>query len=142
MNEPVNQNLSRDDGSPPNEDYFLKGLLAFQNHDFFEAHDFFEEAWNEMTGTEKMICQAIIQITVSIYHYSAGNSKGASGLAMKASSKLKSLPDSFQTAHIAELHEVTQKWSESFLSSENELAREKLIGEFGKILIPGFRFHQ
>jgi len=120
------------------DDFILKGISAFQNQEYFEAHDFFEEAWQEMTGSDKIVWQAIIQLTVSFYHFSSENRKGAVGLAKKASDKLNSLPETFHPQEIARLKRLAVKWKESVNFKETATIPEDIIREMKKFLVPGF----
>ena len=56
---------------------FEEALNLFNNQKWYEAHDAFEEIWNELDGDERQIIQGILQVAVSQFHLSKGNTNGA-----------------------------------------------------------------
>lgn len=49
----------------------------FNRKHYFECHELLENAWRGALGQEKQFLQGLIQISVGMYHVSAGNYKGA-----------------------------------------------------------------
>ena len=47
---------------------------------YFECHDLLEEAWSEAKGDDRALLQALIHVSVGLYHVAAGNHKGAQSL--------------------------------------------------------------
>jgi len=52
-------------------DFFIK----FNEGDYYTCHDLLEEIW--MTNRQNLFIKGLLQMTVAIYHYGYGNSKGA-----------------------------------------------------------------
>lgn len=125
-----------DSGNKPTtgDDLIQQGILAFQNQDYFEAHDFFEEVWQEMTGFEKILWQAIIQLTISFYHFSSGNRKGALGLAVKASEKLNKLPQTYHPQLVTRLETTAFKWIEIVNTVQPANIPNEILNELNGIL--------
>ena len=76
------------------EDLFLRGLEAYHSGEYFDAHEQWEEMWSEHNLPDRFFVQGLIQATVSFYHLSTGNLKGARNLMTRAIDKLtKKGPD-------------------------------------------------
>lgn len=92
----------------------IEGRDLFLAGKYFEAHDCWEEAWQEETGAEKLFLQALIQISVALYHASSDNFTGATGLLEKAGSKLKQLPESEQNKVMVNVSLLLNQFSREF----------------------------
>jgi predicted metal-dependent hydrolase len=44
---------------------------------YFECHDLLEDAWSGAKGEDRDLLQALIHLSVGLYHLAAGNHKGA-----------------------------------------------------------------
>lgn len=77
-----------DQASPPLHPLFVQGVELFNAGDFFACHEVLEDLWNEQTGPEKRLTQAIIQIAVAYYHLGRNNPEGAGRLFIRAMNKL------------------------------------------------------
>jgi predicted metal-dependent hydrolase len=44
---------------------------------YFECHDLLEDAWSETRGEDRDLLQALIHLSVGLYHLAAGNHEGA-----------------------------------------------------------------
>ena len=62
---------------------FQKGIDAFNNRHFYDAHEFWEELWLEYKLEDADFIQGLIQLSVSYFHYFNGNLKGARSMAKK-----------------------------------------------------------
>ena len=76
------------------EDLFIKGLVEYNNQNFYDAHEFWEELWSEYKLAEPDLIQGLIQVAVGYYHLSNLNKKGAIGLFTKSLKKLNSYTSS------------------------------------------------
>ena len=76
------------------EDLFIKGLVEYNNQNFYDAHEFWEELWSEYKLVEPDLIQGLIQVAVGYYHLSNLNKKGAIGLFTKSLKKLNSYTSS------------------------------------------------
>ena len=52
------------------EDLFIKGLVEYNNQNFYDAHEFWEELWSDYKLEEPNLIQALIQVSVGYYHLS------------------------------------------------------------------------
>ena len=69
------------------EELFLKGLEAYHNGHFFDAHEFWEDLWSDYYLEDKRFIQGLIQLSVSFVHLENGNLKGAKSLMRKCLEK-------------------------------------------------------
>ena len=51
---------------------------------YFEAHDTLEDAWQDARGVERAFFQALIHVSVGMYHVAAANHEGAVNLLSRA----------------------------------------------------------
>ena len=70
------------------EDLFIKGLVEYNNKNFYDAHEFWEELWSDYKLEQPDIIQGLIQISVGYFHLTNLNKKGSIGLFTKAIKKL------------------------------------------------------
>ena len=66
---------------------FDKGLDAFNNKRFYEAHEFWENIWVEYRLPDSKFIQGLIQLTVGFYHITNQNLNGARSLLRKSKKK-------------------------------------------------------
>ncbi len=71
------------------KDSLFIALSLFNNHQWYEAHDAFEEIWNSVDGDERQVVQGILQVSVSQFHLSKGNSNGATILLGEGLGRIK-----------------------------------------------------
>ena len=115
---------------------FQAGLEFFNQGEYFDAHEQWEELWSEFNLPDRVFVQGLIQATVSFYHLSTGNLKGARNLLTRAIDKLtKKGPDRGHwsthqrgTDALNFIEEVKKCYSELFRINEP--------GEFDWGLIP------
>ena len=70
------------------EDLFIRGVVAFNNQDFYDAHEYWEEIWSDYKLSDPDIIQGMIQVSVGYFHFNNSNPKGAIGLFSKSIKKL------------------------------------------------------
>ena len=115
---------------------FFAGLEFFNQGEYFDAHEEWEELWSKFNLPDKVFVQGLIQATVSFYHLSTGNLRGARNLLTRAIDKLtKKGPDRGHwsthqrgTDVLNFIEEVKECYSELFRINEP--------GEFDWELIP------
>jgi len=61
-----------------------EGSRLFNEKLYFEAHDVLEDAWQGARGEEREFLQALIHVSVGMYHVAAANHKGAVNLLSRA----------------------------------------------------------
>ena len=71
------------------EDLYLKGLNAFENHEFYDAHEFWEDLWSDYRLADAKFIQALIQLSVGYFHITNHNRNGALGLLKKSIGKFE-----------------------------------------------------
>ena len=75
------------------EDLFIKGLVAFNNQNFYDAHEYWEDIWRDCKLKHPLIMQGLIQFTVGCFHLSNLNRNGAISLLNKSINKLEDYED-------------------------------------------------
>ena len=68
---------------------FHKGLLAFNEKNFYDAHEYWEEIWTEYRLPDAKFVQGLIQLSVGFYHLTNQNLNGARGLFRKCQNKFE-----------------------------------------------------
>lgn len=66
---------------------FQKGIEAFNNRRFYDAHEYWEELWLDYKLEDAVFIQGLIQLSVSYFHYFNGNMKGARSMIRKCLTK-------------------------------------------------------
>ena len=84
---------------------FYKGLDYFNRGFYFESHDAWEEVWAEAKGKKKIFYQALIMVSVSLYHFENENLEGALSCHRKALNHFRQLPDHYLSLNLRELAE-------------------------------------
>ena len=77
------------------EQIFDKGLQAFNEKNFYDAHEYWEEIWTEYRLPDAKFVQGLIQLSVGFYHLTNQNLNGARGLFKKCQNKFEN-HDGFQ----------------------------------------------
>ena len=71
------------------EDLFIKGLVEFNNQNFYDAHEYWEELWSDYKIKNPLLIQGLIQFSVGCFHLTNLNRNGAIGLFNKSIKKLE-----------------------------------------------------
>ena len=56
---------------------FERGVLHFNQREFFEAHEVWEGIWLKTAGSERDLYKGLIQAAVACHHAASGNYPGA-----------------------------------------------------------------
>lgn len=80
-----------------------KGIVLFNESDFFSAHDFFEDCWLNCNQEEKLFFQGMVQISVGCYHLLNQNENGCLRQLTKGTKKLKGFEPSFKNVNVEKL---------------------------------------
>ena len=72
------------------EGLFQKGLDAFNNRQFYDAHEFWEELWLGYKLDDAKFIQGLIQLAVSYFHFFNKNLNGARSMMKKCLTKFES----------------------------------------------------
>ena len=105
-----------------------KGVLFFNDSDFFSAHDSFEDIWMGAETDEKLFFQGLVQISVGCYHLVCGNLKGAKSQLTKGIEKLDNYQPEFYSVNLEKLVKEI-----SFLS--DNIDKKNIIEKIPKIEI-------
>jgi len=81
----------------------LQGLQCYHSEQFFEAHEHWEDLWRPAVGEDRLLLQALIQLTVAYCHRQRGNDRGYRSLLSKSLARLAVLPGNSNGAEIATL---------------------------------------
>ena len=87
-----------------------EGLHCYRAGEFFLAHEHWEDIWNGLEGEEKKFLQALIQLTVAMHHWQAGNPRGCCSLLQRALRRLELYPASYGGIAIAPLRRQLGIW--------------------------------
>ena len=67
---------------------FIKGIEAFNNRQFYDAHEYWEELWLDYKLNDSQFIQGLIQLAVSYFHLFNQNLKGARSMLKKCIKKI------------------------------------------------------
>ena len=84
---------------------FNKGIEAFNNRKFYDAHEYWEELWLDCKLNDSDFIQGLIQLAVSYFHLFNQNLKGARSMIKKCMKKI----DPFQTSRGIDVIELKSK---------------------------------
>ena len=74
---------------------FQKGIKAFNERNFYDAHEYWEELWLDYKLEDKKFIQGLIQLAVSYYHLFNNNINGAKSMIKKCLGKLENFDKSW-----------------------------------------------
>jgi len=69
-------------------DHLDRGVVLFNDRQFFEAHEVWEEAWRLTEGDERRFLQGLIQVAAGFVKWQRGQSRGMADLFVKGTEKL------------------------------------------------------
>jgi hypothetical protein len=74
---------------------YYDGIHLFNEHEFFEAHEVWEDAWHMAWGIKHDFYQGLIQCAVALEHYRRSNPRGVLSLYKSYQPKFAHVPDIF-----------------------------------------------
>ncbi len=74
---------------------FQKGIKAFNDRNFYDAHEYWEELWIDYKLDDSKFIQGLIQLAVCYYHLSNNNLNGAKSMIRKCVKKLENFDKSW-----------------------------------------------
>jgi predicted metal-dependent hydrolase len=80
---------------PSGGDLLARGLAAFCDGRFFEAHEDWEKVWRRASGNERRWLQGLIQLAAAGVHLRKGRPGPARKLLVSGIEKLENAPESF-----------------------------------------------
>ena len=66
---------------------FNKGIDAFNNREFYDAHEYWEELWLDYKLDDAQFIQGLIQLAVSYFHFFNQNLNGSRSMLKKCLKK-------------------------------------------------------
>jgi predicted metal-dependent hydrolase len=67
---------------------FNKGIEAFNNRKFYDAHEYWEELWLDYKLNDARFIQGLIQLAISYFHFFNQNLNGARSMLKKCLIKI------------------------------------------------------
>ena len=114
------------------KDIFDKGVLAFNEKNFYDAHEYWEELWVNHKLKDAKFIQGLIQLAVSYFHLFNQNLNGARSMIRKSIGKFDSfgiirgidvaaLVDEMKlvASHLNSIEETTQRIKELLSNGHN-----------------------
>src|SRR5690242_18173751 len=74
---------------------YYDGIRLFNEHEFFEAHEVWEDAWHMAYGIKHDFYQGMIQCAVALEHYRRSNPRGVVSLYKSYQTKFVHVPPIF-----------------------------------------------
>ena len=111
---------------------YFKGLQAYEEKEFFEAHELWEELWSEYYLTDRTLIQGLIQLAVSFVHLGNGNLNGAKSLLNKSAEKFSSFSGVHRGINIDNL-------KKQIMEIKNEYEQLMTVDEFDWAHVPVLR---
>jgi CheY-like chemotaxis protein len=106
----------------------LRGLEAFNQHEFFEAHELLEAAWNQDATPAKELYRAILQVAVAYYQIERRNYNGAVKMFQRMRQWFEPMPDECRGVDVKNLRLAAEHAYDLLL----ELGRQR-ISDFDPI---------
>lgn len=117
---------------------FLAGLEFFNQGEYFDAHEQWEDMWSKFYLPDRAFVQGLIQTTVSFYHLSTGNLKGARNLMTRAINKLTEKGPDRGHWSITQRGTDASNFIKGIIKCNDELFRINESDEFDWELVPKF----
>ena len=111
------------------EELFLKGLEAYHEGNYFDAHEFWENLWSDYHLKDRDFIQGLIQLSVSFVHLENGNLNGAKSLLIKCLKKFKDFSRVHRDIDVSELKNSIRKIQKEYENIKNS-------NDFNDDLIP------
>jgi predicted metal-dependent hydrolase len=108
----------------------LKGLILFNQGEYWKAHEALEEAWREEKGQIRHLYRGILQVGVAYLHIRGGNYDGAIKLYRRSKYWLDPFPNVCRSVEVRRL----QADLEAAISEVRRLGPEK-INQFDSSLL-------
>jgi uncharacterized protein len=80
---------------------YYDGIQLFNEHEFFDAHEAWEDAWHMAYGVKHDFYQGLIQCAVALEHYRRSNPRGVVSLYKSYRPKFEQVPPVFMGLDVA-----------------------------------------
>ena len=88
---------------------FNKGLEAYNDRKFYDAHEYWEDLWSDYRLQDAKFIQGLIQLSVGYFHISNLNINGARGLLNKCKPKLLKIYPEYRGLNVLNILEAVDK---------------------------------
>ena len=99
---------------------FQKGIQAFNERRFYDAHEYWEELWLDHKLEDAKFIQGLIQLAVSYFHLFNQNIKGSRSMIRKCLGKFEGF-DKPRGIDVDELNKALICWEDFRLGTEYDL---------------------
>src|SRR5512142_1408855 len=89
---------------------FRRGIDLINDGSYFAAHEVLEEVWRQVHGWTKPFYQGMVQVAISLHHFSTGNLAGAQSVMTKCRKNLSEFPASFCGVDLGDLLAQLEAW--------------------------------
>jgi len=97
----------------PLDSQFQHGIQLINQGSYFAAHDALEEVWRDTHGWTKPFYQGMVQVAISLHHFSTGNLVGAQSVLKKCRTNLSEFPASFSGVDLQNLLAQLDDWQQA-----------------------------
>lgn len=88
-------------------EHLKHGVQLFNDHNWFDAHEVWEEAWHLCEGDRKRFVQGLIQCAVALVHLERGNPRGVRNVYCNARTKFQGLASPYMAIdHVALIQQM------------------------------------
>lgn len=113
----------------------LQGIELFNEGEYYECHEVIEHAWNDETGSVRIMFQGILQVGVACHHVQNRNWRGAMKLLQRSIPKIQRFAPHCMGIDLAKLLADAEAIQAELLRLEPNWQ-----GEFNKKLLPRIEF--
>ncbi|HEU5401059.1 MAG TPA: DUF309 domain-containing protein [Terriglobales bacterium] len=92
------------------ETIFQRGIRLINEGSYYAAHDALEEVWRGVHGWTKPFYQGMVQVAISLHHFSTGNLPGARSVMQKSRKNLEEFPAAFCGIQVRDLTAQLDAW--------------------------------
>ena len=89
---------------------FEHGIRLINEGSYYAAHDVLEDVWRGVHGWTKPFYQGMVQVAISLHHFSTGNLAGAQSVMAKCRKNLGEFPESFSGVDLRDLTAQLEAW--------------------------------
>ena len=110
---------------------YLDGIQLFNEHEFFEAHEVWEDAWHMAYGAKHSFYQGMIQAAVALEHYRRSNPRGVISLYKSYQGKFAGLPERFMGLDVKGFLEAMEKVLAPVIRADKVLEKGEIELDLG-----------
>lgn len=92
---------------------FLKGLVLFNQQEFYDCHDLIEDLWLRESSDKQPFLQGIIQAAVAFFHYQQGKWGAARTMMKQSINKLAIYPSAHGGIDLGQFRSELRVWKQA-----------------------------